>query len=271
MSDLRSTSMEHTLSRAHLHQKWISEYYSVKNEEFYEGAFDYITQFFIDPKNSVLLDAGCGSGVHSIRLAKRGYRVTAVDFSANVLKMAEKNIKASCLSDRITLQRENMLSLTFDDDTFDYILCWGVLMHIPDLEKALSEIIRVLKPGGIVVISEGNMFSFQSVILRIFMRLKRKKLSAVKQFPAGLEFWTTTSSGKLLIRHFNILWLINKFKNNGFILRNHIAGQFTESFVKFQLPLLKNISYGINKFWFKYIRIPQLSWGNIIILQKHRS
>ena len=51
MSDLRSTSMEHTLSRAHLHQKWISEYYSVKKEEFYEGAFDYITQFFIDPNN----------------------------------------------------------------------------------------------------------------------------------------------------------------------------------------------------------------------------
>ena len=173
-------------------------YRTAENEKFYEQAFDYITRVLHAPWNSKFLDVGCGIGAHSIRLASGGFSVLAVDFSEYVLKTAELNLQASGLVDKIKLQRENILSLTFADRTFDYILCWGVLMHIPEVEKAISELDRVLKKDGFLVIYEVNMFSLQSITMRILQRLRGKGKAAGQKTAAGLEYWKETPLGNCL-------------------------------------------------------------------------
>ena len=263
-----SEAIEQTLAKPDIHRQWQNAFRTLENQRFYEIAFDYITRFLGAPENSTFLDAGCGTCAHSIRLAKRGFIVLGIDFSEGALKMAEATIKPSGFDNRIKLQREDLLSLTFENEMFDYILCWGVLMHIPDLEKAISEITRVLKQGGMLVISEGNMFSFQSIILRNLKRLLRKEKADVKKKPAGLEYWVTTSTGKLMTRHANIGWLIRRFKKNGFTVKKHIAGQFTELYTRVSYRMSKNLIHNFNNLWFKFVGIPYLSFGNIIILQK---
>lgn len=270
MNDSQSKIVREALARLDIHQQWENAYRTAKNEEFFEQAFDYITFFLNAPKNSTILDVGCGICTHSIRLANRGFLVLAVDFSGDVLKMAEANVQNSGLQDKIKLQREDVLSLRFEDEMFDYTLCWGVLMHIPDIEKAISELSRVLKPGGTLIISEGNMYSLQSIILRNLKRLLGKEKADVKKTPAGLEYWNLTSVGKLLTRQSNIRWLIARFKNNGFIVKKHLPGQLTELYTRVSSQLLKNLIHSFNNLWFNYVRIPQPAFGNIIIFQKEK-
>lgn len=260
--------VETTLKKPDVHQQWEDSYRTGENAKFYEQVFDYIKSVLNAQKGATFLDAGCGTGAHSIRLAKRGFSVVAIDFSEYILKRAELNIRSIGLQDKIMLQRESILSLPFADGTFDYILCWGVLMHIPDVEKAISELERVLKKGGILVISEGNMYSLQSIIPRNLRLLLRKGKATVNKTAAGIEYWRSTPAGKLLTRHANVGWLKNKFKSDGFTINKHVSGQFTELYTRFSSHLFRNFIHGFNNFWFKYIKIPYFAFGNILIVQK---
>jgi ubiquinone/menaquinone biosynthesis C-methylase UbiE len=260
--------VEKTLQAPGVHQQWEDYYRTAENERFYELAFDYIVSILQAPRNSTFLDAGCGSGSHSLRLAKRGFSVLAVDFSASALKTAERNLQSSDLRESIKLQREDVVSLSFADGAFDYVLCWGVLMHIPDVEKALSELTRVLKSGGGLVISEGNMYSLQSMILRSLKLLLRREKATVRKTPAGLEYWTLTPSGRLLTRQANVGWLMKELRSRGFTVEKRVSGQFAELYTRFSSRWLRNVVHGFNYWWFKHTKIPHLAFGNILIAQK---
>lgn len=270
MNDSKSKKVERFLAKPDIHEKWEHDYRTTEAQNFYEEAFDYITHFLSAPKDSIFLDAGCGTCAHSIRLAKRGFLVQAVDFSENILEKAKANVRAKAVETRIIIQREDILSFSFKDETFDYVLCWGVLMHIPDLEKAISELTRILKPGGTLVISEANMYSLQAIILRNLKRFLGKEKAEVKKTPAGIEYWIISSSGALLTREANIRWLNDRFRNNGFSVRKRVAGQLTELYTRVSFRPLKKLIHGLNKYWFKYIKIPHPAFGNIVILEKGR-
>src|SRR5258706_143370 len=71
-----------------------SDYRTADNEAFYERAFDEIARVLRPGPGARILDAGCGVGAHSARLARRGFDVQAIDFSANVLDQARANLEA---------------------------------------------------------------------------------------------------------------------------------------------------------------------------------
>jgi ubiquinone/menaquinone biosynthesis C-methylase UbiE len=86
------------------------------------------------------LDIGCGSGNYTIALSKLGYKITGVDISAEMLN------KAKAKSDAVTWIKSNAKKLQFDDEEFDGAICTLATHHIQELDKAFSEIYRVLKP-----------------------------------------------------------------------------------------------------------------------------
>lgn len=268
MSIPESENVEKTLQGSEVHQEWEDSYRTEENEIFYDDVFDYVTSALRAKPKSTILDVGCGIGAHSVRLAKRGFSVLGVDFSEYILKKAEINIRQNGLSDNVTLKRESILALSFADGTFDYILCWGVLMHIPDVEKAISELSRVLKQGGILVISEGNMHSLQSMILRNLKLLLGKERATVKRTAPGLEYWTSSPAGMLLTRQADVRWLKNKLNEEGITVTKHVAGQFSELYTRFSSPLLRKLIHLFNRFWFNYVKIPALAFGTILIARK---
>jgi ubiquinone/menaquinone biosynthesis C-methylase UbiE len=264
----QSDEVEKTLQKPDVHQAWEQAYRTPENEAFYELAFDAIANNLDAPKNSLILDVGCGSCAHSMRLVKHGFAVLAVDFSEPVLLAAEQNIKNRGMTDRVKLERQNILSLTYDDRAFDYILCWGVLMHIPEIEKAISELNRVLNNGGKLVITENNMNSFQAVLRRSLRWLRRTGQTEMIRTAAGLEFWTSTPSGKLLTRYADISWLKREFTRRGYTVKKNIPAQFSEFYLKMPGHAAKKLIHGFNAFWFKIIKKPRLAFGNILIVQK---
>src|SRR5688572_9544786 len=144
-----SKEVESLLKNADIHQRWWNDYFrNPQNRAFYDQAFAYISSFLKAPSHSNMLDAGCGTCSHSIRLANHGFLVHAVDLSRPVLTTAKVNVSANQLNQQIGIYCANLRSLPFKDSTFQYALCWGVLMHIPDLDTTLSELCRVIKPAG---------------------------------------------------------------------------------------------------------------------------
>jgi len=268
MDKLNSENVKKYLKNRSVHQKWVKNYRCSENEKYFNQVFDYISRFLSAPENSIFLDAGCGSCSHSMRLAKRGFFVQAIDFSEEALKMARKNVAFQRLENKINIQREDICALSFKNNTFNYILCWGVLMHIPDLEKAVAELACVLKPGGILIISENNMHSLESKISRIIAKPSKNEIT--KNTPAGIEYWWTTPDGAILARQANVQYLIQKFKNRQIIPKKRIAGQFTEAYTKVSAPFLKHLIHAFINFWFKYIKIPYPALGNILIFEKKK-
>jgi ubiquinone/menaquinone biosynthesis C-methylase UbiE len=270
MIDAESLKVENLLARPEKHLAWAHDYRTVDNDNFYERAFDSIVSLLDPPAGATFLDAGCGSCAHSVRLAQRGFNVHGVDFSEPALEMGREKIRVRGLEDRITLQRDSLLGLSFPDASFDYALCWGVLMHVPQVELAVAELARVVRPGGSLIISEANQSSFEAFAFRSLKRLVRNRKAEMRSTPAGLEYWVDGGSGALVTREANISWLINKFDEHGLTVRKRFAGQFSEGYTRVSNARLKRLVHGFNDFWFRQVSWPTPAFGNILILQKRK-
>ncbi|MDK3593028.1 demethylmenaquinone methyltransferase, partial [Staphylococcus pseudintermedius] len=100
---------------------------------------------------TIALDVCCGTADWTIALSQAvgpEGEVTGLDFSENMLKVGEEK---TAHMDNIRLVQGDAMALPFDDNTFDYVTIGFGLRNIPDYSKALSEMYRVLKPGGMVV------------------------------------------------------------------------------------------------------------------------
>ncbi len=103
-----------------------------------------------DVRGRTVLDLGCGTGRHSLRLADAGADVTAVDFSEGMLAEARKKPGA----DRVRFVAHDLHDpLPFPDAAFDLVVSGLVLEHLRDLGGFFREARRVLRPGGRAVVS----------------------------------------------------------------------------------------------------------------------
>ena len=104
----------------------------------------------------LLLDMGCGAGRHAFESYRRGARVIAFDYSHNELVDVRGIFGAMQQAGEgpahglATGVNGDAVKLPFPDDTFDRIIASEVLEHVPDDEGALDELMRVLRPGGII-------------------------------------------------------------------------------------------------------------------------
>ena len=131
------------------YDRWASSYDDDANPlPILEGAF--LEQLLGEVRGFEVLDLGCGTGRHAIAMARRGARVTAVDFSDRMLERAKQKRGDA----NITFQVCDLAGpLPFAAATFDLVLCALVLDHIADLESLFREMRRVCRSSGFVVIS----------------------------------------------------------------------------------------------------------------------
>ncbi len=267
MDNSKSVQLEETLGKPDIHKQWEQAFRTPANEQFYEMVFDMLVATMALPPGATCLDAGCGIGAHSMRLAKRGLQVTAVDFAESVLAGVRANVATQGLDERIHIQSENILALSFADKRFDCVLCWGVLMHISQVETAVAELARVVKPGGFLILAEDNMSSWQAWLRRGKAWVQKGRGQAEKT-AAGLDYWTVTPAGKLLAREANIHWLTETLTGHGLTLHQRRAGQFTTLYTRAKLPAVARLIHSFNRFWFQNIKWPQPAFSNLIIMKK---
>lgn len=115
-----------------------------------------------------VLELGCGTGYFTRELAVTGARITAIDISSELLEVAQQK----CSSGNVQFEVRNAYAMTFPDETFDSVVGSSVLHHL-EIEAALKEIQRVLKPGGSIHFTEPNMMNPQITV--------QKNVPAIKQ------------------------------------------------------------------------------------------
>lgn len=121
-------------------------------DEFHTGGVeatdDLLAQLPITPRTRVL-DIGCGIGGAARRIAERtGAQVTGVDLTALFVEVGNRLTDLVGLSDRVSLRQGSALDLPLIEDAFDLVTMFHVGMNLPDKVKLMSEVDRVLSPGG---------------------------------------------------------------------------------------------------------------------------
>ena len=127
-----------------------------------------------------ILDVGCGAGRDVRWFAARGAQVTGVDLSPAMLAQARRLTSAP-------LHLMDMRRLAFRDARFDGAWCCASLLHLPKQEapRALSEIHRVLKPGGMLMVSvkegDGEAWArgYVEGVMRFFAYYRRPEMDAI--------------------------------------------------------------------------------------------
>ena len=106
------------------------------------------------------LDLGCGPGFFSILLAEEGCRVDAVDLSSQMIDRAQANVKAAALQTRVSFHQCDAAHLPFGDESFDIVVSRNLTWLMRDPEGAYAEWLRVLRPGGKLVVFDANWYRY---------------------------------------------------------------------------------------------------------------
>jgi len=132
----------------------------VKRREIY-ASFGYVIekerQAIIEaagPLSGRILEAGTGKGHFALALARLGYSLISFDLSEEQLKIARENLESNGLSGRVELRQENGESLSFPDGSFEVVFSVNMVHHLDNPWSVFSELTRVLKPGGKLVVSD---------------------------------------------------------------------------------------------------------------------
>jgi ubiquinone/menaquinone biosynthesis C-methylase UbiE len=122
-----------------------------------------------------ILDIGCGDASISLPLLHRAKEITLLDLSTNMLAMAGNRIPSSRRDD-VRLINQGLLDAKLKPQSFDLILCIGVLAHVDSPGDVLAEIARIARPRGLVILEFTDSFHFwglQNVVYQSMLKLVR--------------------------------------------------------------------------------------------------
>lgn len=128
-----------------------------------------------------VLEIGCGTG-YGAKLIRRFFNarhITGIDLDPKMIEMAEKSSRDL----PSTFQVEGAEKLSFGDNTFDAVFDFGVIHHIPDWRKCISELYRVLKPGGTLILEDLSIESFTGLIGGVIRHLTYHPYSTMYSQP----------------------------------------------------------------------------------------
>ena len=166
--------------------KWDAKYRS--------GSFRKRSDFFVEqvlpliPVSGHWLDAGCGSGYFSRMLTASGFSVHGIDASRPMVEMARELAREVSLNDGLVFNSVTTVeSLPFPDDHFDGCICLSVLEYLDHPDLCLDELQRVLKPGGLLILSLPHRLG----PIRLLQRLIFGSLRAIA--PRNWEYATLSN------------------------------------------------------------------------------
>lgn len=269
----RTDASRAILGAQEIHTHWENDYLNSDLDPFYDRACARLVEKLGAPSGAKILDAGCGYAYHAMRYARLGLHVVGVDFSEAAVRNARTNVKHAGLDDRITVQQADILGLPFPDGSFTYVVSWGVLMHIPEVERALKELVRVLAPGGRIALMENNASSLHVRLWEPFLRGAKRALGRMlperTTTERGVEEWSHEGDGGgLMVRKTDIRWIERTMRALGADLIDRSAGQFTELYTALPGRALKRLVYRANWVYFLRELNPRLALGNVLVFEK---
>lgn len=178
-----------------LYHDWEAQTYDEKwSISFDERCIDYARDRFVavagEPSRPYRrsLEIGAGTGFFTLNLKLAGLidEATVTDISPRMVDVAKKN--AANLGFMIDGQAADAEDLPFDDNSFDVVVGHAVIHHIPDVHKAFTEMLRVLRPGGRIVIC-GEPTRYGDLVTRQFSRATWWAATRLTQWAPLRDSW----------------------------------------------------------------------------------
>jgi ubiquinone/menaquinone biosynthesis C-methylase UbiE len=207
---------------------WDRDYYHPIAARLYDPAIKDMLAMMGVPAGATVLDAGCGAGVHSIRVARAGHNVVAVDISQAMLQEAKLRIARARFAQAVDLKCEDLTQLSFSNASFRYVFSWGVIIHIQNVDKALDELARILKPRGTLALYITNRASWDQSVETFARQLLRKPLKERFHLPLGDGTWYDMHGQRLWLWQFDIAELVRQMASRGLHLTHRRCGEFSE-------------------------------------------
>ncbi len=149
------------------HLKEVQEYWNLRSHGFSDAINEeldsYLGQEWKERFSKLfgegpleILDDGMGAGFFTVILSSLGHHVTGIDYSDSMVEYTRGNLKARGLEAGV--MQMDAQDLKFPDESFDAVVQRNVIWNLDRPENAYSEMYRVLKPGGTVLIDDGNHY-----------------------------------------------------------------------------------------------------------------
>ena len=151
---------------------------------------------FDDLAGKDVLEVGCGSGIAVQLFAEAGSNVTAVDLTPWAVETTGARMAAFGLD--ADVREADAEQLPFDDESFDLVFSWGVIHHTTDMDRALAELVRVLRPGGQLVLM---LYHRRSIFFAAYRSLARF-LPVARRLGLHFEGARAGEREGLIARHF---------------------------------------------------------------------
>lgn len=145
----------------------------------------------MDLKGMEIIDIGCGTGIISLLALEMGAKkVTCGDISEYMLNLADENFKGTGYdSNNISLHQLDAESLPFEDNSFDVVITGMSFGLFPDQRKAVGEMFRVLKPGGLISLGAHGPEHYWEAIDNTIRSLDKRYVIGYR-----FEFWPRTEN-----------------------------------------------------------------------------
>lgn len=220
----------------------------------------------LEIRGGCLLDVGCGPAVYAPDLTSRGCKVWGVDMAPDVVRRANEIMSHSPYADRAHFLIGDIEHLEFPDETFDVVLVMGLFDYLPSDEVALAEIRRVLKPGGVALVSLQNRYSYCTLVRTLVWPFRPLLRCAFGDRLKGRELcgdhWTKTHT-------------LGRFKRT--VSRSAMT-TILEDFVNFN-PIPFNLPWSLPRLYFAFLdwfngrpglrkRLPWLYATSLVALRK---
>jgi ubiquinone/menaquinone biosynthesis C-methylase UbiE len=157
---LSNTTLQEQIHQANVSvHRFEAKYYEILHPEVYgkdeqkriTATLNALDNQIVDNHKNAL-DVGAGTGNLTGKLLQMGYRVTAIDISAEMCAILSKKYAAHLDNDKLTIVNSPIEDLTFDRGEFDLITCYSVLHHLPDYIAVLRSLCGFQRKGGVMYI-----------------------------------------------------------------------------------------------------------------------
>lgn len=116
------------------------------------------------PAHARVLDVGCGAGFASVEIARRELKVDALDAVGTMAQATRARALRAGLEANMTTHVGDIHALPFEDHSFVLVVALGVLPWLPQMERPLSEMTRVLRPGGHLIVSVDTQWQLRHML-----------------------------------------------------------------------------------------------------------
>lgn len=210
-------------------QSWDDDYYHPIALKYYDRIVPDMLRWIGARAGSTVLDAGCGPGVHSIRAARFGCRVHAIDISATMLEAARNRIAAEGYSELVTLEQADLTALQLPDASYDHVFSWGVVIHIPPpgTYAALENLARVVRKGGRLALYLVNRSALDNKLETVARAVTGKRFERQK-YDIGRGAFYDMHGERLWVWRFDHAGLTSFMEKLGLKLVRRVCGEFSE-------------------------------------------